>query len=193
MIGRFVSGVWLGLTLALGAAPIATKAMDVSELYEEWRTVPPDESGLVVLINGDVQGRNFSFADVKGTPLDTVKWSSELPVLLQFRVPPGSYSIHLPGPVEAVTLAPPAGKLTYLNIGRFEVDGEPGVQLASWTGEPTSDLKPLFTELYKTGQERALVATPVSFPGNAIYLTVDPPFEIPPEPQPKPGPSPEQQ
>ena len=154
------------------------------EYLKAWTDVSEDQSGLVLLIDADMKGSAIFLRGPKGENLSETKWESDLPLLKQFRLPPRTYKIHLPGPVQSITLNTKAGALTFLKIEPYKPPGtaEPGIQLSSLSGRPSVEIEKILTGLFEVNDEN-VTPMPIKAEGGELYLSTEPPWPPPPPPK----------
>jgi hypothetical protein len=151
-----------------------------------WQKVPPRESGLVLIIDGNVSF--VELQDVKKDVLDTAKWDPALPFIRQYRLEPGTYDLRLAEPISGIGVNAKAGSLTYVRLAPYRPRADiVGIRITGWVGSATPDIPGLLTQAYSKGLKDAFITPRIDVPAKTLYVnTYPPPWSIPPQPQPPP-------
>jgi hypothetical protein len=170
----------IALLFALsGVAGFAATRLD------DWLTVPPRESGLVVIINAPIDSVSF-FADKE--TLETVKWDRKTPTFIrQIRLDPGDYEIRLQGPIPSISVTAKQGTLSYLRLGRYEApkdSNESGAYVVAVSGTPR-EVPSALEIAAKSGIPDVYNTSFFKLKNNVIVVNTEPPWPIPPQPPPK--------
>src|SRR5436305_1314504 len=64
----------------------------------KWTEVPANQSGIAIYVKSPTENLSLTTTDAKGNALDKFDWSSPgLPLVRQYRVPPGEYRVKFDG------------------------------------------------------------------------------------------------
>jgi hypothetical protein len=113
----------LALIAALWVQPAA--AQDVK--FADWFSVPSDQSAISIYFEPQQQDVLLSVEDAAGKTIETVNWHSGVPLVRQYRIQPGVYSLRFEGlPGEFVAKAAP-GEMTSFVVRE---DAKTGLEVA---------------------------------------------------------------
>jgi hypothetical protein len=157
--------------IAIAMSAPAVVGQDGEPYYQNWFDIGRNESALAILWNWVGEPPSLVISDGSGNALDKVDWSSGGPLLVQYRLEPGTYEIVVEGAgVQKVALEP--GHVTYLNL----VDAGADVT-AAVTLPPREAVLHLLREVEASGANiQPMRLEPV---GPTLHLNTEPPFEIP--------------
>ena len=153
------------------------------DLLKKWLTIPPNQGGLVLIIDSDVS--LVTIRDENGKTLDVTKWPIGLPFVRQYRVNPGTYQIRLRGPIGGVSVVTKPAILTYLRLSTYK-DGliNPGIQISAWQETPTKHVADTIRAAFDRGIGGATINLGVlKAPSNVLMINTEPPWPIPPPPK----------
>lgn len=172
----------LRLLIAAVAVLIALAPGHSQESFTSWTSLPENRSGLVIIVDRDVSF--VALEDTEGRKLDTAKWNFGTPFIRQYRVPPGIYRLQLSALIKSVDIAAEPAALTYIRLAPYKVDQEDvGLQITSWTGPPTSEIRALIKRAQDEGIADVLGTARINPASNELYLNTDPPWLPPPPPE----------
>lgn len=173
-----------GLILIVFAVAASSAA---AEDPSDWFNVPSEQSGLVIVINGDLKGSKVILTSASDKYVDAVGWDLELPFVKQYRVAPGEYKILLPDPViNSVSVIAKQGSLSVLEITPLQTSGnKTGIQISGYSTETAKELlSNLIEQLYKVNYSQVIAPLAISPEANIIRVNTEPPWPIPPPPKP---------
>jgi hypothetical protein len=141
-----------------------------------WYDISESESAVVLLINKNDGIGKIIIEDGEGKVVSQVNADTNDGILRQFRVVPGDYSIVLPNGENVDVTARPAS-FSYVSISLGGATGGASAALYS-EGVPAS----IDAALQKTvgaNDRDSLTPTHIDPNHNVLYISTDPPFEVP--------------
>lgn len=152
---------------------------------DEWTKLPPDQSGLVLVIDAPLSSVTISGGDKK--VISTTKWNPKSPFIRQFRVKPGYYTLNLRGPIANLGVVLEPGRLIYVQLAPYKGDGGDTGVVATVSAGGHPEFKQIGEILEKADQGwriSGVFATDFISPANNVLLvSTEPPWPIPPPPK----------
>jgi hypothetical protein len=153
---------------------------------DTWAKVPPDQSGLALIIESPVSLLTISSVS---NILEAAKWNPKTTLVRQVRLEPGEYQLRLQGPIPTLSVLLKGGSLTYVHLGFYRgKDGDAGSYvLVSTGGHPEfGDVGDLLEKAEQAFGIADVFRTDFIKPEtNVLLVNTEPPWPIPPPPPPK--------
>ena len=177
LVGRlFVAVSLLSIWLTAGMA---------DPRLEEWAKVPPDQSGLVLVIDAPIFSATIS--DGEKQVLSAIKWNPKVPFIQQLRMKPQYYTLHFGALINDLSVVLEPGSLTYVRLARYmRADGETGITVAvSRGGHPvTGEIGDILESADQNWHISGVFQTEFINPArNVLLVNTEPPWPIPPPPK----------
>jgi hypothetical protein len=176
----FMSLGWLLRLFAIAVIPAVPSVQaqqapaPTQESFLTWEKVPPSESGLVLIIDGNVS--LVTLSDEKKTVLDDAKWIFGPTFIRQYRVTPGTFQLRLFGePISSIDVNAKAGSLTYVRLAPYRPTADTaGTRITGWVGVTTSDVRGLLAQAVGKGLRlnEVFVTPHIDAPAKTYMLTL---------------------
>jgi hypothetical protein len=170
-----------GILRLLALFPVFALAEEAPSIPAAWYDVGANESAIVVNLYQDISPQFLEISGEEGKKY-TYRWDEKVPLLAQFRVPPGEYEVVLPFESGRLPIEAKDGQITLLEFSAF-APTDTKVDLGSISPE---DLKSIVA---KAESEGVAIDPSISyiFPTAA---TIDIRAKMPPGVRPPPKPEP---
>jgi hypothetical protein len=135
-VTRFSWGAALRTTAYILASALSLVGQAYADELANWLTVPNDTAALAIYMDEQPDELTLTVEDGSGEPIDVVDWKYVgLPLLRQYRVPPGQYRLEFEGVPGAILAEAKAGMASFIEV-RTDDFGGFDVTLKSANFEP---------------------------------------------------------
>jgi hypothetical protein len=152
--------------------------------FQDYFPTGSNESSIVLIVDADV--KSVTLNDGEGKTLDFAKWGNWKSFVRHYRVPPGTYNLHLDGPLDSLTATVKPGSSLTIRLSPFGPKfGSSKIDISAWTQGLPEDITYIIKDLQSKGLSQFLSSGPVQTPDKNLYLKIDtdPPWNIPPPPK----------
>jgi hypothetical protein len=177
-----MSFAWRFLPAATTLVILSALAFSQETTLQNWLTVPPGESDLVLLIDGHFTSINISQEYPPNPPKLYASWSWSQPkfpaFVVKFRVKTREYQFGLQGPISSISVIPTADAQTFLHLSPLGQEKSVGAAVSVTQGA-AGNILAILHDLEQSGYNFKETPTPLSGAGK-ILIDTTPPWPIPP-------------